>query len=102
MKHQHESPETASAETLPDYDFSGMEGVRGKYYRKYRQGHTVRIHRQDGSTEVRHFKLEDGAVMLDPEVRTYFPDSDAVNRALRGLIELIPMKAPHVTDPIKT
>jgi hypothetical protein len=28
--------------------------------------------------------------MLDPDVRAFFPDSDAVDRALRGLIQLIP------------
>jgi hypothetical protein len=34
--------------------------------------------------------LEDGAVMLEPDVSAYFPDSEATNRALRGLIALIP------------
>jgi hypothetical protein len=29
---------------------------------------------------------------LAPDVRHYFPDSDAVNAALRGLIALIPAK----------
>ncbi len=75
---------------LAEYDFSGREGVRGKYYQRYRQGHTVRIRHQDGSTSVRQHKLEDGAVLLDPDVRAYFPDSDAVNRALRALIEILP------------
>jgi hypothetical protein len=30
--------------------------------------------------------------MLEPDVREYFPDSEAVNEALRGLIALIPRK----------
>ena len=34
----------------------------------------------------------EAAIDLDPDVRRYFPDSEAVNRALRGLIELIPEK----------
>jgi hypothetical protein len=67
-------------------------GVRGKYYKAYRAGHSVKIHKEDGTTVVQHFKLEDGAVMLEPDVRKYFPDSDAVNRALRSLIVLIPKR----------
>ncbi len=31
-------------------------------------------------------------ITLDPDVRKYFPDSESVNRALRGLIALIPSK----------
>jgi len=75
-------------EMLPEYDFAG--GVRGKHYRAYREGHTVKIHKADGTTTAQHFTLEDGAVMLEPDVREYFPDSEAVNSALRSLIALIP------------
>lgn len=77
---------------LPEYDFIGKKGVRGKYYRAYRQGHTVKIYKTDGTTSTQHFTLEDGAVMLEPDVRKYFPNSDAVNDALRSLIALIPAK----------
>ena len=79
-----------SVEMLPEYDFKGKKGVRGKYYRAYRQGHTVRIHREDGTVSVQHFTLEEGAVMLEPDVREYFPTSESVNQALRSLIILIP------------
>jgi hypothetical protein len=75
-------------EMLPEYDFS--EGVRGKHLGAYRQGHAVKIHKPDGSTQVQYFTLEDGAVMLEPDVRQYFPNSEAVNNALRSLIALIP------------
>jgi hypothetical protein len=76
-----------------EYDFENMKnGVRGKYYKAYRQGHTVRIHKANGTTVVQHFALEDGAVILEPDVREYFPDSKAVNQALRGLIALFPKK----------
>ena len=34
--------------------------------------------------------LPEGAVVLDPDVRVYFPDSATVNRTLRELIQLIP------------
>ena len=78
---------------LPEYDFRGKKGVRGKYYRAYQQGHTVRIQQEDGSVIMQHFALEEGAVLLAPDVREYFPDSESVNQALRGLIRLVPHKA---------
>jgi hypothetical protein len=77
-------------EMLPEYDFTS--GVRGKHYKAYRKGHEVKIHKADGTTVVQCFKLEEGAVMLESDVRKYFPDSDAVNKALRSLIQIIPEK----------
>jgi hypothetical protein len=77
----------------PEYDFSRMKGtVRGKYYKAYRAGHKVVISRPDGTSSVQYFKLEDGAVMLEPDVKKYFSDSEAVNKALRSLIAIIPSK----------
>jgi len=78
---------------LPEYDLAGMPGgVRGKYYKAYREGHTVKIQKSDGTTLIQHFTLEDGAVILAPDVREYFPDSEAVNKALRCLIPLVSKK----------
>jgi hypothetical protein len=58
-----------------EYDFSKMKGgVRGKYYKAYRAGHKVLIHNVDGTTSVQYFKLQDGAVMLEPDVRKIFFD----------------------------
>jgi hypothetical protein len=71
-------------EMRAEYDFSG--GVRGKHYKAYREGHTVRIQKEDGTTTVQYFTQEDGAVMLDPDVKAHFPDSESVNKALRSLI----------------
>ena len=82
----------AKSDMLPEYDFAGRKGVRGKYYRAYRQGHSVRVHEANGMVRVRHFTLAEGAVMLEPDVRDYFPNSEAVNSALRSLIALIPAK----------
>ena len=82
--------EAATSDMLPEYDFT--HGVRGKHYRAYQRGHTVRIRKTDGTTVVQHFKLEEGAVVIAPDVRAYFPDSDTVNQALRTLIRLIPRK----------
>ena len=67
-----------------EYDFSG--GVRGKHYQAYRQGHSVKIEKQDGSTEVHYFTPADGSIMLDPDVKQHFPNSESVNKALRSLI----------------
>ncbi len=89
-KEKISKPQKQDEEMLPEYDFRG--GVRGKHYKAYRQGHTVTIHKSDGTTDVQHFKLEEGAVMLEPDVREYFPDSEAVNKVLRGLITLLPKK----------
>jgi hypothetical protein len=72
---------------LPEYDFRGA--VRGKAYLPLHKGYSVTIHKEDGSTVVEHYKLIDGAIMLQPDVRRYFPDSDAVNKALRSLIDLM-------------
>jgi hypothetical protein len=72
----------------PEYDFT--DGVRGKNYRAYRQGHTVTVYHADGTSTVRHVQPDDDAVFLDPDVRQFFPDSESVNNALRGLIELVP------------
>ena len=88
MKKTNDMIENEQDDMLPEYDFRG--GVRGKHYRAYRQGHTVTIHQEDGSTIVQHFAPEDVAVMLEPDVREYFPDSESVNKALRALISLIP------------
>ena len=67
-----------------EYDFSG--GVRGKHYKAYRKGHTVIVHEDDGSTSVQYFTQADGSVMLDPDLKVHFPDSESVNKALRSLI----------------
>lgn len=50
------------------------------------------LHHKDGTKEVTHYRPLDGCVVLDRDVRAYFPDSEAVNTALRGLIALIPAK----------
>lgn len=50
-----------------EYDFSAMKnGVRGKYYERYRKGTNV--------------------VLLEPDVAKAFPTENAVNEALRGIL----------------
>ncbi len=53
-------------EIKPEYDFSG--GIRGKHYRAYQQGTNV--------------------VLLEPDIAEVFKDSEAVNHALRMLMNL--------------
>ena len=86
----HQPEQNQEPDMLPEYDFTGEKGQRGKYHEAYELGHTVRIIQEDGSVEVQYFTLEDGAILLEPDVRKYFSDSGSVNEALRGLIKLIP------------
>jgi hypothetical protein len=66
-------------EAQPHYDFSN--GVRGKHYKKYREGVTVRL--LEKSTEGRFVELDD-------EMSKIFPDSRSVNNALRHLVDAMP------------
>ena len=58
-----------SDELRPEYDFDYSKAVRGKYYKRL---------------------LSEGAniVMLEPDIAKSFVDSDAVNEALRSLLDL--------------
>ena len=73
-----------------EYDFSKAE--LGKYYRSLEKGYTVRVRQSDGNTVVNHYTLAEGIILLAPDVREYFSDSQSVNEALRSLINLIPEK----------
>ena len=77
-------------EMRAEYDFRGA--LRGKFYKPLHRGYTVRVHKANGKTLVRHMVLKEGTVALAPDVREYFPDSEAVNRALRCLIPIMPKK----------
>ena len=72
----------------PEYDFSG--GVRGKHYKVLREeGYVIRVYNDDGTVTERHVAGE-RTVVLEPDVYEYFPNSQAVNQALRTLISLVP------------
>lgn len=90
MKNQISKQEEDTDEMLPEYDFS--KGTRGKHYRAYQEGYSVTIHQPDGSSTVQYFKPDKGVVTLEPDVQVYFPDSETVNKALHGLIALIPQE----------
>ncbi|OIP78453.1 MAG: hypothetical protein AUK48_01715 [Oscillatoriales cyanobacterium CG2_30_44_21] len=71
MENNHELED----ELRPEYDFSKMTGgVRGKYVERYREGTNV--------------------VLLDPGVAQAFPASDAVNEALRMLMQISQRQKP--------
>ena len=77
----------SNEEMRPEYDFRGA--VRGRHYRPLHEGYTVEIHKADGTTVVEHHGPEQDTIRLEPDVQKWFPDSDAVNQALRSLIQLM-------------
>lgn len=82
-------PEAEHTEMLDEYDFTN--GVRGKYAKAMQAGYTITVHEEDGTTLVEEVHPK-GMIVLEPDVREYFPDSESVNRTLRSLITLIPGK----------
>lgn len=81
-------PKKKKGDTMrAEYDFSKAE--RGKFYRPLDKGYTVHVKQSDGTETVRNYTLAEGAVLLEPDVREYFPDSQSVNEALRSLIHLM-------------
>ena len=64
---------SASGDNMrPEYDFSS--GVRGRHHDQYKAGTNV--------------------VFLDPDIAKVFKDSEAVNRALRLLLDLAKNQLP--------
>jgi hypothetical protein len=97
MKSNSNKSKKKVGEMRAEYDFSS--GERGKHADAYQQGHTVTIHKKDGTTIVQNFKLEEGAVILEPDVREYFPDAESVNNALRTLISIAPRTRKKLSKP---
>ena len=83
-----ETARKSGNEMRTEYDFAG--GTRGKHYRAMQAGYRITIRQSDGTTVVREVEPRADAVVLAPDVREYFPDSESVNTALRSLIKLIP------------
>ena len=93
MKNTNNISQEQENDMLPEYDFKDKKGVRGKYFQAMQKGYTVRIKNEDGTVTVQQFYPTENTVILDPDVRYYFPDSESVNRTLRSLIELIPERS---------
>ena len=84
MKRKPSAKKAAATSEIPETGFS--KGVRGKYAAALKKnGYTIRVYRSDGGFEEKRV-LGESLVSLDPDVQAYFPDSRAVNRALRKLI----------------
>jgi hypothetical protein len=64
-------PDSERDTMRPEYDFSG--GVRGKYAGR--------------------FPRDVISVLLDPDVAAAYPDSKAVNRALRAILDAAPARS---------
>ncbi len=73
-----------------EYEFKG--GVRGKHHHAMQAGYTITIHKADGTRVIKEVRPKGGGVILEPDVRQYFPDSESVNATLRSLIQLVPKK----------
>ena len=66
-------------ELRPEYDFTQMEGgVRGKYAERYQAGTNL--------------------VRLDPDVAQAFPSEEAVNEALRLLMQIAQRQRADITS----
>ena len=90
MKKKTTFKAAAKDELRPEYDFSG--GVRNRYAKQMREnGYTIRVYHRNGTITEKRFPSEK-TVTLEPDVQKYFPTSQAVNRALRTLISIIPEK----------
>ena len=87
-----QTKKTKKDEMRAEYDFS--KAVRGKHHRSLENGYTVHVRQGDGTTVVNHYALTEGTVLLAPDVREYFSDSQSVNEALRSLI--------HLTEKVPT
>jgi len=89
MKKTRNTP-NSDVEMKSEYDLPSMKGgVRGKYASAYQSGHTVHVTNEDGHVTIKNYRLEEGTVILAPDVKEYFPDSESVNEALRCLIPLV-------------
>lgn len=65
----------------PEYGFSG--GVRGKHFKVLREeGYAIRVYQTDG-TVVEQRVAGESMLILEPDVYEHFPNSQAVNQALR-------------------
>ncbi len=74
------TPEPTGDDLRPEYDLSSLRGgVRGKYYQRYKS----RLH----------------VVRLAPEVAAAFPTEEAVNQALKLLVELARQQVPATNQP---
>ena len=90
--------DTEISDVLPEYDFGGDNGIRGKHAQAMRAGYSIHVEQDDGTLHVQDFPNPQNTIVLDTDVCAYFPTSESVNQALRALIALIPEKKPGVGE----
>jgi hypothetical protein len=73
------NPEEIEDELRPEYDFDFSKAERGKYYRQYRESSNI--------------------IILEPDVASVFKNSEAVNAALRAMLQFATQTA-NLTKPI--
>ncbi len=66
---------------LDKYTLDPSKGVRGKYYKAYKQGYSVKIRKKNGELEQQYF------ASIESDVHEHYPNSDSINKALRILIQ---------------
>ncbi len=93
----------------PEYDLAQMaSGVRGKYVERYRtktnlvqyggNKHTIQNGTKARNTILLTFDFRKAVlVLLDPDVAQAFPNDEAVNEALRLLIQIAQRQQPNTT-----
>ena len=79
MREEAMNPDTLEDDLRPEYDFDFSKAVRGKYYQQYSE-----------STNV---------VVLDPDIAAAFHNSEAVNQALRAMLQFA-RHTSHLTEHI--
>lgn len=65
---------------LKKHNLKGKKSVRGKYHEAFKNGYTVRVIKENGTTDEQYFAA------IESDIHRYFPDSASVNKALRSLI----------------
>lgn len=81
-------------EEIPPINFTG--GIRGKHRIACQNGYQIHVEQADGSVIIHKFLPDKSAIILDDDIKQYFPDAPAVNAALRGLINLVPQRRKRV------
>jgi hypothetical protein len=72
-------PEDIEDDLRPEYDFDFSKAVRGKHYEAYMRSSNV--------------------VVLDPDVAAAFHNSEAVNAALRSMLQFVERTAELTKEP---
>lgn len=68
---------------LPEYDFSGRKGIRGRYSKAMKSGYSIKTYNGKKVVSDRFYAA------IEPDVKEHFPDSKSINVALRKIISRV-------------